>query len=208
MTIRKGEPWGSVVAAPPHLPVFDNERECHGMIERSFGAGPAERIGIGLRAGDLARTMGGGTPRRFEGDVVCAPVDVLRVTLDGVVHHALAHVVLRRSRRLGWLRGRVVLAMNAQYLGAHDVAPRSHPNDGRVDVIDIGSSMSVRSRLQARARSESGTHLPHPDIAVASVQRWQVKFERLQRCWVDGRFVGSACTVEIEVLPDALQVYA
>ena len=169
MTIRKGEPWGSVVAAPPDLPVFDDELGCHGLLERSFGDRPAERIAVGLRTGDLARTMGGGTPGRFGGDVVCAPVDVLRVTIDGVVHHALAHVVLRRSRRLGWLRGRLVLAMNAQYLGAHDVAPRSHPNDGRVDVIDIGSSMSVRSRLQARARSRSGTHLPHPDISVASV---------------------------------------
>ena len=208
MTIRKGEPWGTVVPVPPELPVFDNERQAANLVERALGSGSPETVSVGLREGDMARTMGGGTAQRFLGEVVCAPVDVLRVTLDGVVHHALAHVVLRRAGWLGWSQGRVVMAMNAQYFGHFDVAPRSHPNDGRVDVVDVSPAMSVRARLQARQRARSGTHLPHPDIAVSSVPRWQVSVERPLRCWIDGREVGTGRSIEIVVLADALQVYA
>ena len=201
MPIRKGEPWGSAVPLPADLPTFDNERAA-GRWLRSL-SDRSDPIAFGLRGGDLARTMGGGGRDRFAGDVVCAPVDLVRVELDGVQHEALSHVVLRRQ----WWRGRVVLVMNAQYLCALDVAPRSHPNDGRVDVLDIAPEMTLRARLQARRRSRTGTHVPHPHIKVASVSACEFVFNRRATCWVDGVRVGTARKVTVSVAPDALLLY-
>jgi hypothetical protein len=202
MTIRKGEAWGSVVAPPAGLPIFDDERVAAQGLKGFVG--PERPIALGLRGGDLARTMGGGGSGRFDGEVVCAPVDLLRVALDGESFCAAAHVVLRRR----WWRGRVVLAMNAQYLGRFDVAPRSHPNDGRVDVLDIDPSMGLRARLQARARARTGSHLPHPHIRTSSVATCEFVFDRPLNCWIDGALVRTARRVTINVEPDALLVHA
>ena len=46
-----------------------------------------------------------------------------------------------------WWRGRVVAAMNAEFLGPWDVAPRAHPGDGLLDVLDVSPAMSLADRL-------------------------------------------------------------
>jgi hypothetical protein len=159
---------------------------------------------LGLRGGDMAHTMGGGAPGRFDGPVVRAPVDLLRVVADGDEHWALAHVVARR----GWWRGEVVLAMNAQFLGRYDVAPRGHPNDGRVDVIHVDPSMRARARWHARRRARIGTHLPHPQIAVRSTDAWRTEFDHPVGLWIDGERRGDVRVLEVTVVPDALIVLA
>ena len=200
MTIRKGEPWGEAAEAPAGLRLFDDDRAV-GKWLRASGAHAPEQIGI--RSGDLARTMGGGAPGRFEGTVTRAPVDLLRVRLDGSETLALSHVVLRDRC---WL-GRVVLLMNAQFLGRRDVAPRSHPNDGRLDALEVEPSMPLRARWQAVRRSVTGTHLPHPSLRVRQGPQWSQRFERPIWCWLDGVRVGRVTEVEVEVVPDGLVVY-
>jgi diacylglycerol kinase family enzyme len=148
--------------------------------------------------------MGGGGPARFDGTHVRAVVDLVRVTADGRELWALAHVVVRRR----WWRGEVVLVMNAEFLGPYDVVPRSHPNDGRVDVVRVDPSMSVRARLQARRRARTGTHLPHPQLAVQSTATWHATFDRPLRLFVDGKRNGVVRDLRIEVVPDALTVHA
>ena len=204
MTIRKGEPWGEPAEVPAEgLLSPDTDRGASRSLELQRQAGQPFTP-IGVQGGDMARTMGGGAPGRFNGTLVKAPVDLLQVTADGTEHLALAHVVARRS----WWRGEVVLAMNAQFLGEFDVAPRSHPNDGRVDVVRVDAAMPLRARLQARARARNGTHVPHPHIEVRSTGEWQCRFERPMRLWIDGRRVGDVRELTITVLPDALTLYA
>ena len=204
MTIRKGEPWGEPAEVPAGgLLSPDSDRGASRSLELQRAAGQPFTP-IGVQAGDMARTMGGGTPGRFHGTLVAAPVDLLQVTADGVEHLALAHVVARRS----WWRGEVVVAMNAQYLGPYDVAPRSHPNDGRVDVLRVDAAMPMRARHHARARARTGTHLPHPQIEVRSTGEWHHVFEQPMRLWIDGERVGDVRELRITVLPDALTLYA
>jgi diacylglycerol kinase family enzyme len=183
------------------LRIFGDDREA-GRWLRSLQGLPTEPIG--LRAGDLSRTMGGGAPARFEGVVTRAPVDLLRVRIDGTEHVALSHVVLRDR----WWWGRVVLVMNAQFIGRHDVVPRSHPNDGRADVLEALPSMPPRARVQAWRRSVTGTHLPHPSLRVSHVQHWEQRFDRPVTCWLDGVRIGRVVDVSVEVVPDGLVVYA
>jgi diacylglycerol kinase family enzyme len=157
---------------------------------------------IGLRGGDLCRTLGGRGDRARLGssDAFVAPVDLGSALVDGRQHWFVAHLVARRS----WWRGRVVAVMNAQWLGQWDVAPRSHPGDGRLDVID--GDLSLRDRISARRRLLTGTHVPHADLLVSQTAAGRLHFERPMNVWLDGVDVGRASDVVYRVEPDALRV--
>ncbi|MBI4884223.1 MAG: hypothetical protein HY826_09235 [Actinobacteria bacterium] len=210
MTIRKGVPWGQTVPSPTDLLVVPTDRDA-----REFVVGQrlrqAEHRGalrpLGLGGGDLARTMGGGHDR-FPGMVTEAPIDLLRVQSGERVTWAVAHVIARRR----WWSGEVLFAMNAQFLSQHgrcyDVAPRSHPNDGKVDIVHVSADMRRRARHAAARRARTGTHLPHPQLMASQVSELAVTFERPLVLWVDGRRWGTARDLSIAVEPDALIVYA
>jgi diacylglycerol kinase family enzyme len=92
--------------------------------------------------------------------------------------------------------------MNAQWIGAWDVAPKGHPNDGMVDVLD--GDLGLDDRLKVRSRLATGTHVPHPRIRRSRVAALQLEFERPTPIWLDGERVGSARSLSIRVEPDAL----
>lgn len=203
MTIRRGEAWGEAAAAPDDLVVVAGDAAARSVVVPAREAGRS-LVTFGVAGGDLARTMGGGAPGRFSGPVVLAPVDALRVEAGGHVTWAVAHVVARRS----WWRGEVHLAMNAQFIGRHDAAPRSHPNDGRADVIDVDPAMTLRARVEAVRRSHTGSHLPHPQLTTRQLAVVEWRFDRDLDVWVDGERWRRARELVVRVEPDALLVYA
>jgi diacylglycerol kinase family enzyme len=128
------------------------------------------------------------------------PADLGVADLDGEERCFVAHLVARRS----WWRGRVVGVMNAQFVGTWDVAPRSHPNDGRLDVVDVAPSLSGTDRWRARHRLPSGTHVPHPAITVRQTSAWTTTFDQPTPVWLDGERVGEVVELSVRVEPDAL----
>lgn len=96
--------------------------------------------------------------------------------------------------------------MNAQFLGRWDLAPRSHPNDGMVDVSD--GDLPVGDRLKARRRLPTGSHIPHPAIATRRVKHETLTFDRPIGIWLDGVDIDTASNVVIRVEPDAATVVA
>ena len=120
--------------------------------------------------------------------------------VDGTLHWFVAHAVVRRS----WWRGRVVAAMNAEFVGRWDVAPRSHPNDGKLDVLD--GDLGIGDRLKARSRLPLGTHVPHPDITERRVEHLALDLAQPTPVWLDGVAVGAARNLLLRVEPDALTV--
>jgi hypothetical protein len=198
MTIERGQPWGEPGALPSDAVIVRSDAEARGVVERARRAG-ADVPPLGLLGGDLCRTVGGAgdEARLRSADAVHLPVDVGAVLIDGRLHWFVAHLVARKR----WWRGRVYVAMNAEYLGRWDVAPRSHPNDGLLDTFDV--SMSVGDRLKARSRLAAGTHLPHPAIKERRVSAAQVDVGGLD-VWLDGELVGPAHSLSIRVEPDAL----
>ncbi len=203
MTIRRGQPWGEQVQSPGFLRVVPTDRDARGWVLALRESG-REMQPLGLGGGDMAHTLGGGTPGRFPGRVMTAPIDLLRVEADGRTTWAVAHVVARR----GWWRGEVWMAMNAQFLGQYDVAPRSHPNDGKVDVVHVHADMPLRARRQARERARTGTHLPHPQLRATQSAIATAMFEQPLVLWVDGVRWGTAIDITVTCEPDALTVYA
>ena len=213
MPIRKGEAWGTVGPLPEGAVRVRSDAELQRLVAAARSAG--ERLPpIALLGGSLMRAVGGtGDERRLDGEVAIFPVDLVRVELDhatgggsaGAVTWAAAHVIVRRAR-FGLLRGRIVAAMNAEFVGAWDVTPRGHPNDGRIDLLEVSPTMSVRDRLRARRRLPTGTHIPHPAITVRQTSEVGCAFERPLRVWVDGVPSGEATALRLVVEPDALVV--
>lgn len=209
MTIKPGQAWGRSVQRPPDLVVVHSDVELAAAISRERGSP------IGVGGGDLGRTLG---VTSASADTLASrptvneyPIDLLEVRLDGAEEPivACAHVIARSPWGGGhWLRGRILVVMNAEFIGEWDIAPRGHPNDGRVEVVDVDASMSARERLAARRRLPTGTHVPHPSISTRSVKTGSWQFERPLDVIVDGRRVARASRLSIDVLADAAIVYA
>ena len=157
-----------------------------------------------VRGGDLHRSLG--SP---EGEAVTrkVPIDLIAVAIDGRRLAAVAHVIARRRGRSGWWRGPILAVMNVDHLGDWDAAPRAHPNDGWLDVIEVGESMSLRARWQAWRRLRTGSHVPHPEIAMRRIRSESFTFASPMGVWIDGVDSGAVRSLHVEVEPDGAEVY-
>ncbi len=205
MTIRKGHEWGSVAVAPDSLLTVTSDAALRALIESSRRTG-AEVPTVGLLGGDLMRTVGGSADvsRFHSGEPVPhLPIDVVHLVADESREAwFVAHLVARKS----WWRGTITAAMNAQFIGTWDVAPRGHPNDGRVDVVEVSSNMTMQQRWMARSRVALGTHVPHPLIATTQRSEITIELARTTPLWIDGERWGSGRVLHLHVEPDALIV--
>lgn len=188
MVIEKGEVWGDSTGPDP-VAALPGDAAVAAFVASRPG------IVVSVSAGDLHRTLGLGPdvrsePRWFPIDLGFASLD------DGPEMPFVAHAVARS--RL-WL-GSMAVAMNAAWLGDRYLGPRAHPNDGLLD-ITVGS-LPPRQLAQAGQRAKTGTHLPHPQLAVRRVSGWEHTFDRARQVWLDGRRVGSATHLAVRVAPD------
>jgi hypothetical protein len=201
VTIRKGEPWGEPGALPADGVVVRSDAEARAVVTAARRAGTDPPV-LGLLGGDLCRAVGGtGDEARLHDGGTLLPVDLGAVLVDGRLHFFVAHLVART----GWWRGRIVAAMNAQHLGEWDVAPRGHPNDGRLDVLEVGPGFGLGDRWKARSRLRTGSHVPHPGITERHVTALQVELAPGTKVWLDGDLLGPARSLAIRVEPDALR---
>jgi diacylglycerol kinase family enzyme len=128
-------------------------------------------------------------------------VDLGSVLVDGRLHWFVAHLVARRS----WWWGRIIVAMNAQWLGRYDLGPSAHPGDGLLDISD--GDLAIRERFQARRRARTGSHLPHPAIRTARTAAIQFDLEPQLDVYLDGQRVATgARAISLRVESDAVQV--
>lgn len=199
MTIAKGRAWGRPEPLPANGVVVHSDAEARAVVEAARGAGAALPC-LGLLGGDLCTTLGGrGDQARLRApEAVSFPIDVIRVCSRGTCHWFVAHLVAHNRM---WTRTTGV--MNAAWLGRWNPAPRAHPNDGLVDVVEArlrpGDLRAVRSRLA------QGAHLPHPRITTRRVPVVELDLRGMQ-VWLDGSRVDVGPRVEIVVEPDALTV--
>jgi YegS C-terminal NAD kinase beta sandwich-like domain len=201
MTIRKGESWGEPAVRPSDLRVVPTDRDLRDWViwHRTRGQ-PIHDVAV--VGGDLARTCGGGTGEKPTSTRLT--LDAMRVTIDDAEPTwGVAHVVARRR----WMHDDIVMVMNAQFYGPYDVAPRSHPNDGKLDVVRVDRAMGWRERLQARQRARTGTHLPHRYITSKSAGDVDLDFDTTMVVWIDGVRCGAARRLRVSIEPDAYTAY-
>jgi hypothetical protein len=199
VTISKGMPWGHPGPLPAGGVLVRSDAEARAVVE---GARRASRPipMLGLLGGDLCRTVGGiGDEARLRSpQAQQLPIDLGSVLVDGRLHWFVAHLIVRRS----WWFGPILAAMNAQYRGDWDVAPRSHPNDGLLDTFEV--TMAFGERLKARSRLASGTHIPHAGIVSRRVPAVQWDVPPGASVELDGVSLGRVRTLSVRVEPDAL----
>lgn len=201
MTIRKGETWGEPGPLAGDGLRVNSDAEARAELEAAAREGRPPRE-LGLISGDLARTVGvrDGESRLGRPDTIRLPIDSVQVFLDGVEHWFIAHLVVRRP----FWQGNFVAMMNAEYLGPWRMAPASHPNDGRVDVIT--GELSLSDRVKARSRLVSGTHLPHPDISLRRLRQVELELDGRVPVALDGVVVAKPKLIEVQVHPDSVIV--
>ena len=205
MTIRKFNDWGRVIARPASVTACDSDAATAAIVNHCASESSSLPY-IWLTGGSLARSLGtsGTLP---ETEVHELPIDLLLVryrTSDGIGHTSFAvNSVVMRNRL--W-RGRIVAITNGGYIGALEVAPRAHPNDGVFDVVDVADQMSWRQRIIARNRLSTGGHIPHPSIRVRQSQSDSWLFPRPMDLYLDGDFVGSIAEVNVTVESDSLKL--
>jgi hypothetical protein len=190
MGLQPGQGWGEIEPTPPDLVCVQGDRELAAALSAPHSS-PLQ-----VTSGDLARTIGSHRPRHPEAPWRRVPIDQIEVTTEHGTITAVAHVILRRS----WWRGPVVAICNSEYLGTWDIAPRAHPGDGLIDVVEVAASMSARARFQAWRRVPTGTHLPHPDLRSRQVESASWEFPRPVRVIVDGHRWVRARQITVKVL--------
>ncbi len=200
MTLERGGSWGAPGALPADGRIARSDAEVRAAVETARRAGTPLPV-IGLLGGDLCRTLGGrGDERRLRSqEAAHLPVDVVRATIDGVDRWFVAHLVAARPT---W--SAFCLAMNAQWRGRWDVAPAGHPGDGVVDVLQ--GELRFGDRIEAWRRVRSGTHVPHPGIAIVRARSTTLRWEQARTVVLDGERVGRATSVELVVEAAALTV--
>ena len=215
MPIARGEDWGVPGPLAPDAPVAPDDAGLVAALGAAAGRElpPGPPPEVGLTGGDLHRSLG--SPRHDEADLragrgVRFPMDLAVATLRPPRGPALrrrfcAHLIAVEGGG-PMFRHRTVVVMNAAFVGRDNLGPRAHPDDGVLDVTD--GRLNWWDRRRARARMPSGTHLPHPDLAVRRVRELAVEFGRPATVRLDGVAVGAFTALEVAVEPDAVVVVA
>lgn len=196
MTIRAGQDWGAEQHVPEDTPIVSTDAD--------LAAAAADGLTlVALDGGDMWRTLGGrgGVRDRLGCTAWVTPIDLATVVLDGQSLGLMAAHTVARGRC--W-RGETAVVMNAQWMGDRDMAPRSHPGDGRLDAM-VGS-LPLGQLLQARTLVRSGRHVPHPAIATTRPDQLEHTFARARHVWVDGRHRGRGRTLTVRVMAGAVSV--
>ena len=155
---------------------------------------------VALTGGDLCRTLGGRGRAFPGGEATLVDIDMGEALVDGRLHRFAAHLVVRPSRH----PGRWWVAANAAHRGRWNVAPRAHPGDGLLDVLD--ASLSLGDVVAAWRRLGSGVHVPHPAVRQERTTATQMSFGGSARAWLDGRPIGPIDKLSLRVESGALRV--
>lgn len=202
MTIAKGLPWGSSVKRPDGLRIAVDDADLARLLT------DGSSLPTAVASGDMWRTVGAASVSDRD-RLNELPLDLIDVGIDDEETVAVSHVIARLPHhRGGWWRGPVIAVMNAEFFGRSEVAPRGHPNDGRVESFVVDSAMSFRQRLGVRARLRNASHLPHPQITTRSTRAAEFVDLPNLRILVDGQDRGCAQRLSVRVRPDAAVLYA
>ncbi|MBJ7504812.1 MAG: hypothetical protein JHC86_03390 [Ilumatobacteraceae bacterium] len=196
MTIEKGVPWGSTSQTPADVVVVPDEATAAQAVSRGEQC-------VVLQSGDLIRALGGRaaiTPQRGSACRLL-PCDVLRITLDDTTQiTAVSSIVVGSWRHPRWW------VTSGGFLGALNVAPRAHPNDGLADALTFGDGLVLRQLVAIRRRMKLGDHLPHPLLTMQRAGEVQWQHAQPATVTIDGQRMGRVRSVRVVVQPDAFSL--
>jgi hypothetical protein len=202
MTIRKGEQWGTRIPTPSLIRRVHNDAELAQCLSSEF---------ISVSGGDIFQTLGAPIPVRSEEECTLLSIDALQVRVvmrDGSEEIFTASSRVEIGSFLSPFRQRkFVCITNGGVVKGRNLAPRAHPNDGRFDYMTVDSSMTLRHRLIARKKAETGTHVPHPMISVRQDETFAaMRSDRGEKLCIDGIGATNWAEVFVTITPDYWQI--
>ena len=206
MPITPGSPWGVLNPAPDNARKMDSDRQL-GTFLRDSSAQLIHSQALLMNAGDIPRALGVQN-RSHTSDCVRVIIDAIAVSYtdpSGAEHSDVCIGSLSIARR--FLRGAISVVTNSGYWRGHEVAPRAHLNDGKLDIFEVSGAMRWSQRRLMWQKTSSGTHLPHPLLSYSQGEffHWEGSPQRLT---IDGKFVAVATKVSCRIQSDCVQVYA
>ena len=198
MTIRKGEEWGRRDTTPESFFVCEDDHDAASQPPQSPFA---------LRRGDMFIALGQPRLPQHRSDCTIVPVDALTCVIslqngDEEVVRAFSNVSIG-----SWWRGRHIVVSNSGFLRGLNIAPRSHPNDGEMDIVSLARDMAFKQRFIARRKARTGVHLPHPQLMVKRATSATYVRERPQeRLSLDGVAVSQWTSISISIEPDYWEI--
>ena len=207
MTIRRNENWGTIVARPKNLVICASDAAASQLITEHY---VQKQIfpAIAIVKSNLARALGSIGSDASAQNMQATPFDLIEIAFTDdsnkeQVVLALGYGLLRKS----WWRSEIVAAMNTSFIGDWDCAPRSHPNDGKFDLVTVRKEMSPTQRLIALRRLRLATHLPHPQISVKQLTSFDADCSTEPNLYVDDRRFSRVKRCKFSLIPDAITLY-
>lgn len=194
--IEKGRDWGH----PSRVP--GDAVRCGSDVDAAAARGP-----VVLAGGDVHRGLGRPVPKSPGEESVLVEVDRMLCSITTRTGerriHAFAHVVVGRLLAPGVFEA----CVNAGFVGGRNLTPRSHPGDGVFEAIRLDPSMGLRQRREARRRSLTGAHVPHPLVQILPTTQWSCERTGRERLRIDGAVIPGWVSVEVVVEPGAVHVH-
>ena len=204
MTISKHLEWGRDILKPEDLVICQDDAAASRLLTGLIGESKHLPI-IAIKSSKLARALGTNGAQLESKSMRALPFDLIKINFtkssnEKVMVIAIGYALLRNS----WWRGEITAVLNTSFIGDWDCAPRSHPNDGKFDVVTVGSQMRPMQRLIASRRLRLGTHLPHPQISTHQATNLELFSSALSNLFVDGQRFAKVSQFSFTLLPDAV----
>lgn len=196
MTIEKGKTWGTPSVMPTGTTRVGSDRDL--AVSRDSV--------VVVCGGDLWESLGRPVPKQPGEQCQAVPIDRLTCSIftgmSTTTLTAASHV--RVGRWFG--PGQLAILTNVGRIGPRIIAPRAHPNDGRLDLVVVDPGMPFMQRLRARRRMRSGTHVPHPQISTRTVEVWEFLRRGREPLFVDGRRIRGWKSAAVSIESDDVVV--
>ena len=185
---------------------MSSDREL-GVYLRDHSAKQIHEQSIFMKSGDIPRVLGV-VDRARDAECIRIVIDAIVVSYTdsvGVDHTDVCIASMSIARR--YFRGAISVVTNSGYWRNHEVAPRAHLNDGKLDIFEVSGAMRWSQRRLMWQKAEVGSHLPHPLLSYSQGEffHWKGSPRRLT---IDGQFVGLVTKVSCRVQSDCAQVFA
>ena len=204
MTISKHLEWGRDILKPEDLVICQDDAAASRLLTGLISESKHLPI-IAIKSSKLARALGTNGAQLESKNMRALPFDLIKIDFtnssnEKIMVIAIGYALLRNS----WWRGEITAVLNTSFIGDWDCAPRSHPNDGKFDVVSVGSQMRPMQRLIASRRLRLGTHLPHPKISTHQATNLELSSSALPNLFVDGQRFAKVSQISFTLLPDAV----
>lgn len=182
MTIEKGQEWGRVVGHHGGGEALDAD------LRAELGLDPTDS------SSQLIKNW------------LELPVDLLRVEMTHVSGEVITFTTPTHVVAGSRFRGQYCIVSSTSFVNRRRIFSRAHPNDGRLDWLEMDRAMTLRQRLLFFRRSRTESHLPHPHVCTGSSGTYAITFDKpvRVRSKIDRRGLVS---LRIEVIPDGSAVY-